>query len=276
MFLVSFIFPTIFLLCSMKLIIGLACSGSTRSRDVTLMVTHSFSRSENQKEYENFRESQEIIGHSLSPFIVGVAGGSGSGKTTLVNEIVSTLGNEHITYISHDSYYKDLCHLTFEEKSKTNFDHPDSLDTHLLINHLESLKIWNPINVPKYDFTTHSRTAEIVKTYPKKIIIVDGILIFSQPKLLDLFDMKIFVDTDDDIRLIRRIKRDTIERKRTVESILAQYEKSVRPMFQLFVEPSKKNADIIVPAGSGIQKVALNMCVSHLREIIQTSNNIFQ
>lgn len=205
-----------------------------------------------------------------APVIVGVAGGSGSGKTTLAQLIMEQLGAEHVSYISHDNYYRDLSHLPLNERAAVNFDHPDSLETDLLVEHLRALKrLRRSVKKPIYDFTKHSRidsSFDIVE--PRPIIIVDGILIFSEPQLLELFDMKIFVDTDDDIRFIRRLSRDTHERDRTTDSVITQYEKTVRPMHLTYVEPSKRNADIIVPAGKGIQTVALDMCVSRLREII--------
>jgi len=198
-----------------------------------------------------------------------VAGGSGSGKTTLVSLIIDALGAEHVSYISHDNYYKDLSHLSLKDRACVNFDHPDSLETDLLVEHLMHLKKMRPIQKPLYDFTRHSRVVDRFETVaPRPIIIVDGILIFSEPRLLELFDMKIFVDTDDDIRLIRRLLRDTTERNRTTSNVISQYEGTVRPMHLTYVEPSKRNADIIVPAGKGIQTVALDMCVSRLREII--------
>lgn len=202
------------------------------------------------------------------PVIVGIAGGSASGKTTLARAIIKEVGEEHISFIGHDNYYKDLRHLTMEERGKVNFDHPDSLDTQLLCHHLRALKAGQVIATPTYDFTTHSRATSELLIEPRKIILVDGILIFAEPDLVGLMDMKIFVDTDDDIRLIRRIQRDTVERGRNVQQIIDQYVKTVRPMHQIYVEPSKRKADIIVPAGHGIQPVALDMCVSRLREII--------
>jgi len=202
------------------------------------------------------------------PVIVGIAGGSGSGKTTLTQAIVAALGKDHVSYISHDSYYKDLSHLPVSVRSQQNFDHPNSLDTALLKSHLQSLRLGQSVDVPVYDFSCHARTQKVQRVDPKRIVIVDGILIFADNDLCDSMDMKIFVDTEDDIRLIRRLQRDTQERGRSVDSVITQYTQTVRPMHHLFVEPSKKKADIIVPAGSGIQAVALEMCVSRLREII--------
>eukprot|EP01031_Cornospumella_fuschlensis_P026079 gene26079-31491_t len=213
-----------------------------------------------------------LISHSapidFAPVVIGIAGGSASGKTTLAKAIIQEVGEDHISFIGHDNYYKDLRHLTIEERAKVNFDHPESLDSELLTTHLRALKSGQAVSIPTYDFTTHSRTDQTIIIEPRKIILVDGILIFSEPLLLGEMDMKIFVDTDDDIRLIRRIQRDTKERGRSVESVIEQYVRTVRPMHQLYVEPSKRKADIIVPAGHGIQTVALDMCVSRLREII--------
>jgi len=245
------------------------------------MVTQ-FPRRATESQYTSYQKhihgQSAVFSNPAAPLIVGIAGGSGSGKTTLVSAIVDILGTERASYLSHDSYYKDLSNLTIEERSKTNFDHPDSLDTELLINHLISLKKWSPVEVPVYDFTTHSRTKVAIETKPKSIVIVDGILLFSEPKLMELFDIKIFVDTSDDIRLIRRITRDTTERHRSVDSVIQQYQKTVRPMFQQFVEPSRLKADVIIPADNGIQRVALEMCVSHLQELIsiRSNYNIFQ
>jgi uridine kinase len=202
------------------------------------------------------------------PVIVGIAGGSASGKTTLAKRIIEILGEDHISFIGHDSYYKNLDHLSMEDRAKNNFDHPDSLDTALLIKHLQLLKAGKTIQVPTYDFNTHTRTMVSTTIEPRKVILVDGILIFAESELVQLMDLKIFVDTDDDIRLIRRIQRDTIERGRTTESIIEQYLRTVRPMHDLYVEPSKRKADIILPAGDGIPPAALEMCISRLREII--------
>jgi len=208
----------------------------------------------------------------IAPVILGIAGGSASGKTTLAKMIIDALGEEHVSFIGHDSYYKELNHLSIEDRTKVNFDHPSALETSLLIKHINQLKLGQPVDVPIYDFGTHSRTERTETVLPRRIVIVDGILIFAEPDLLSQMDMRIFVDTDDDLRLIRRIQRDIKERQRSVDSVIEQYTKFVRPMHQCYVEPSKRVADIIVPAGQGIQPVALDMCVSRLREII----NIYQ
>ncbi|MGB0347932.1 MAG: uridine kinase, partial [Balneolaceae bacterium] len=166
---------------------------------------------------------------STKPLIIGVAGGSGSGKTTVVNYICDSFGPENILRLEHDSYYRDLKHMPFEERIKQNFDHPASLETELLIRHVEALSEGYPVEVPMYDFSKHTRKDESHSVTPTKVIIIDGILIFSEPELLNLMNIKIFVDTDDDIRLLRRLKRDINKRGRTVESVFEQYENFVRP-----------------------------------------------
>jgi uridine kinase len=200
-----------------------------------------------------------------NPLIIGVAGGSGSGKTTVVNTISKTLGaNKHLL-LQHDSYYRDLKHLPFEERIKQNFDHPASLETELLIRHINALSEGYPIEVPQYDFANHIRKEQTTSVTPKEVILVDGILIFSEPELLELMDVKIFVDTDDDIRLLRRLKRDISERGRSVENVMEQYQKFVRPMHLEFVQPSKRYADVIIPRG-GKNKVALDMVLALINE----------
>lgn len=192
------------------------------------------------------------------PIIIGVAGGSGSGKTTVIRRIVETIGKHNLVSIQHDAYYRDLKHLSFEERSQQNFDHPSSLETELLVRHLQALKEGYQVEVPIYDFTRHVRKEEKRLVEPKRIILLDGILIFSEKMLRKLLDIKIFVDTDDDIRLLRRIRRDILERERSLESVLNQYEQYVRPMHLEFVEPSKRYADVIIPRG-GQNEVALDM-----------------
>ena len=201
---------------------------------------------------------QQQVMNDLEPLIIGVGGGSGSGKTTVVNKIVESIGSTDIVLIEHDSYYRDLRHIPLAERQKQNFDHPSSLETELLIRHLEALKSGYQIEIPVYDFVEHTRSNETISASPKKIILVDGILIFSEPKLRNKMDIKIFVDTDDDIRLLRRLKRDINDRGRDFDGVLNQYEKYVRPMHLEFVEPSKRYADIIIPRG-GENKVALDM-----------------
>lgn len=194
----------------------------------------------------------------FNPLIIGVGGGSGSGKTTVVNKIVEGIGRDQIVLIEHDSYYRDLSHLPLSERVKQNFDHPASLETELLIRHLDALKKGYKIDIPVYDFVEHTRALESISVAPKKVILLDGILIFSEPNLRDKMDIKLFVDTDDDVRLLRRLKRDINERGRDFDGVLNQYELYVRPMHLEFVEPSKRYADIIIPRG-GENAVALDM-----------------
>lgn len=196
--------------------------------------------------------------NKLNPLIIGVGGGSGSGKTTVVNKIVEGIGRDQIVLIEHDSYYRDLSHLPLSERVKQNFDHPASLETELLIRHLNALKKGYKIDIPVYDFVEHTRALESISVAPKKVILIDGILIFSEPNLRERMDIKIFVDTDDDVRLLRRLRRDINERGRDFDGVLNQYELYVRPMHLEFVEPSKRYADIIIPRG-GENAVALEM-----------------
>jgi len=167
---------------------------------------------------------------SDSPLILGVAGGSGSGKTTVVENIVAGIGKEKILLIEHDSYYRDLSHLPLEDRKKQNFDHPSSLETELMIRHLSALRGGYKVDIPVYDFVAHTRTEKTIPASPKNIILIDGILIFSEPKLRNLMDIKLFVDTDDDVRLLRRLRRDILERGRNFNGVLNQYENFVRPM----------------------------------------------
>lgn len=204
---------------------------------------------------------------SNSPFIIGVAGGTGSGKTTVVRAISTRVGEDRLAVLPHDAYYKDFPDLPSDVLNHKNFDHPDSLDTELLVEHVKRLKAGQPADTPVYDFKTHRRSQEIRRIEPKKVIVVDGILIFSEPSLRKLFDVKIYVDTDADIRLIRRIKRDIAERGRTLNSVVEQYESTVRPMHLEFVEPSKRYADLIIPEG-GENQVALGFLFARLEELL--------
>lgn len=206
---------------------------------------------------------QEVrIYDSNVPLLSLLLEGSGSGKTTVANAITSLVGNDKITVLRYDSYYKDLSG-SVEEKAKSNFDHPDALETDLLIQHILDLKQRKSVHVPIYDFKTNSRTSEYIVEEPKDVILIEGILTFVQKNLRELIDVKIYVDTDDDIRFIRRLERDTKERNRTVESVINQYFATVRPMHIQFVEPSKKYADLIIPEG-GENKIAIEMIVSHI------------
>ena len=198
--------------------------------------------------------------------VIGIAGGSGSGKTTLMKNLTMGLGDD-ITVLSHDNYYKAHDDMPFEQRSKLNYDHPDAFDTDMMVEHLKLLKQGCPIDCPVYDYAIHNRTAETIRIVPKSVIIVEGILIFENRALCDLMDVKIFVDTDADVRLIRRIKRDVAKRGRSLQSVLTQYLETVKPMHEQFVEPSKKNADLVVLEG-GKNLVALEMIMSQIRHHI--------
>ena len=201
--------------------------------------------------------------------VIGIAGGTGSGKTTLMKNIIARFG-EDVSVLSHDNYYKRNDHLTFEERSRIIYDEPCALDTSLMVYHLEQLRCGQPIDCPVYDFAQHNRSNETLQIVPKKVIIVEGILIFENEELRNLMDIRIFVDTDADIRLCRRIKRDVNKRGRTLESVIAQYQATVKPMHEKYVEPSKKYANLVVPEG-GKNQVALDMIMGriqrHLEEI---------
>lgn len=178
---------------------------------------------------------------------IGIAGGTGSGKTTVVNTIIDELQHQEVAVISQDSYYRDTSELTYEERTRINFDHPQSIDFDLLVEHLKELKAGKSIPQPVYSFQEHNRTGETLKTAPKKVMIVEGILILTHPELRDLFDIKIYVHADSDERLIRRLKRDMTERGRDLEEVLSRYQTTLKPMHQQFIEPSKEFADIIIP-----------------------------
>ncbi len=202
-----------------------------------------------------------------TPLVIGIAGGTGSGKTTIANEILARVGEKRIALFPHDAYYRDLSYLPISKRVQVNFDHPDSLETKLLIEHINQIKAGIPIELPVYDFKTHSRTDKTILIEPQPIIIVEGILIFAEPDLRDLFDVKIYVDTDPDIRFIRRMQRDINERGRTVTSVIERYINTVRPMHMEFVEPSKRYADVIIPEG-GFNIVALDMVVARIEELL--------
>jgi len=202
-----------------------------------------------------------------TPLVIGIAGGSGSGKTTVAQEILQRVGPDRIAYIQHDSYYKDLTGLPPAQRVEVNFDHPNSLETELLTTHIEQLKQGHTIDVPIYDFATHSRTDKTFTVNPRGVIIVEGILIFVEAALRSLFDVKLFVDTDADVRLIRRLQRDITERGRTAENVIKQYQSTVRPMHLEFVEPSKRYADVIVPEG-GFNTAALDMVVARIESLL--------
>lgn len=200
--------------------------------------------------------------------VIGIAGGSGSGKTTVAQEILNRVGADRIAFLQHDSYYKDLTGLPDAQRRQVNFDHPNSLETELLIQHIIMLKNYQPVQIPIYDFTADRRTGETFTVYPRNVILVEGILIFAEPELRKLFDVKIFVDTDADVRFIRRLYRDITERGRTTESVIKQYETTVRPMHLEFVEPSKRYADVIIPEG-GHNTAALDMVVARIETLLK-------
>jgi uridine kinase len=203
---------------------------------------------------------------SSGSVVIGVAGGSGSGKTTVVQRIVESLGTEQVTVIEHDRYYRDRGELRLEERAALNYDHPDSLETDLMVRHVEALRAGRSVAVPTYDFARYARRPATETVPPRKAIIVEGILIFVDAPLRRLMDIKVFVDTDDDTRFIRRLKRDVAERGRTMESVIDQYLNTVKPMHLEFVEPSKRYADIIVPQG-GHNLVAINLLLTLIRSL---------
>lgn len=201
------------------------------------------------------------------PITIGVAGGTGSGKTTVAEAILQRVGFQHIAFLQHDAYYLDQSHLPPEERAKVNYDHPDTLDNELLIKHIKALQAWQAVEVPIYDFTTHTRTARTRRVEPQPVILVEGILIFAIRDLRQLMDVKIYVDTDADIRFIRRLQRDIAERGRTMELVVRQYLSTVRPMHLEFVEPSKRYADVIIPEG-GFNEVAMDMVVARIQALL--------
>jgi uridine kinase len=203
----------------------------------------------------------------MPSLLIGVAGGSGSGKTTVSHAILERVGRDRIAYLQHDAYYRDRSALPPAERARINYDHPDSLETDLLIEHLKQLRAGHAIEMPQYDFAQHIRKAETRRVEPRAVILVEGILIFADRALRDLFDIKIFVDTDPDLRFLRRLQRDIAERGRTVESVIAQYLETVRPMHLEFVEPSKRYADVIIPEG-GFNTIAIDMVVARINALL--------
>lgn len=207
-------------------------------------------------------------GEGTRPVTIAVAGGTGSGKTTVSNALLERVGHHNIAYLPHDAYYKDLRHLSSDERKRINFDHPNSLDTPLLIEHVIQLQNWQDVQIPIYDFTAHERITKSEPVQAQPIILVEGILIFAEPELRKLFDVKIYVDTDADLRFIRRLQRDIVERGRTAESVIDQYLTTVRPMHLEFVEPSKRYADVIIPEG-GFNTVAIDMVSDRIRNMLR-------
>ena len=197
------------------------------------------------------------------PLIVGVVGGSGSGKTTVAHAIAESVEGGAMV-LDQDAYYRDLAHLTLEERRRINFDHPDSIDTELFVAHLEALAAGEPVDKPTYDFAAHTRAAETVRIEPGPVVVVDGILLFVDPRLRRMFDLRIYVDVADDVRFIRRLLRDLTERGRSLESVIEQYLDTVRPMHLEFVEPSRRHADVIIPEG-GENRVGIEMILAHVQ-----------
>jgi uridine kinase len=205
-----------------------------------------------------------------TPLVIGIAGGSGSGKTTVAQAILQRVGPERISFLQHDAYYKDLSGLPPAQRMEVNFDHPNSLETGLLIEHIRQLKAGHAVSVPVYDFSKHSRTNRSYGVEARGVILVEGILLFAEPALRELFDIKLFVDTDADVRFIRRLQRDISERGRSVETVIHQYQTTVRPMHLEFVEPSKRYADVIIPEG-GFNLAALDMVVARIETLLAPS-----
>ena len=209
-----------------------------------------------------------IIFQAMKVTVIGVAGGTGSGKSTLVKRLQDAFCNDDVATLCHDFYYKAHPELTYEERTKLNYDHPAAFDTDMLVEHIRALKSNVPIEHPVYSFVEHNRTNDTVVVKPSRVIIVDGILIFEHKELRDLMDIKVFVDTDADLRLARRILRDVCERGRTMQSVIEQYTTTVKPMHEEFVEPSKKYADVIIPEG-GFNSVAVDMLIKNIRLLIE-------
>lgn len=208
------------------------------------------------------------------PVCIGIAGGSGSGKTTVLKRIVKAIGSDRIAILDHDAYYRDLSHLDPEERSSFNFDHPDALETELMRAHLDTLLNGNVVEKPVYDFKRHCRVDETTTVKPRPVVIVEGILVLAEPSLESSMDIKIYVDTADDVRLMRRIRRDLEERGRTIKEVLSQYESTVRPMHLEFVEPSKRKADVIIPRG-GKNHVAIHMVLARIRDLLQKAQGAY-
>jgi uridine kinase len=204
------------------------------------------------------------------PVVIGVAGGTGSGKTTVSQAILERVGRSSIAFIQHDSYYRDLSHLSLEQRAQVNFDHPSALDNELLVAHLDALCANQPIDLPAYDFRRYNRSGQIELIQPQPVILVEGILIFGDKALRDRMDIKIYVDTDADLRFIRRLQRDIQERGRVLDSVIEQYLHTVRPMHLEFVEPTKRYADIIIPRG-GLNAIAIDMVVARIEGMLSAS-----
>ena len=200
------------------------------------------------------------------PFIIGVAGGSGSGKTTISSSIIEHIGAERVALISHDAYYRHRPHLSYEERTRVNYDHPDSLETELMLVHLDAIAAGHSIELPVYDFSRHLRRPATVTVHSRPVIMIEGILILADPRLREVMDLRVYVDTDPDLRVLRRLERDMRERGRSFESVVAQYHATVRPMHLQFVEPSKRHADVLIP--EGYNRDAVGALVSMIRDVL--------
>lgn len=201
----------------------------------------------------------------MNTILIGIAGGTGSGKTTLADKVVDSFGSDEVSILRHDSYYKRHDNMTYEERSMLNYDHPDAFDTELLCDHIRALKAGQSIQMPVYDYTIHNRSDRTLQVNPAPVIVLEGILIFAEASLCELMDIKVFVDTDADVRILRRIVRDVKDRGRSLDSVISQYLTTVKPMHEQFVEPSKRRADIIIPEG-GENVVALDMLIQRVRK----------
>lgn len=210
---------------------------------------------------------------SKRPVVIGIAGGSCSGKTSVTRAIYDVFRDHSVVVIEQDYYYKDQSHMTFEERLQTNYDHPLAFDTDLIIEHIHALLERKPIDKPVYDYVQHTRADEIVHVEPKDVIILEGILVLEDERLRELMDIKLFVDTDADLRIIRRIQRDINERGRTADSVIEQYLTAVRPMHNMFIEPTKRYADVIIPEG-GDNNVAIDLMVTKIKTILETNSNV--
>lgn len=201
----------------------------------------------------------------MDTILIGIAGGTGSGKTTLANKLVDSFGGDEVSILRHDNYYRRHDDMEFEERTKLNYDHPNAFDTELLCEHISTLKAGKSIQMPVYDYSLHNRSDETIEVKPAPVIVLEGILIFAELSLCELMDIKVFVDTDADVRILRRIVRDVKNRGRSLDSVISQYLTTVKPMHEQFVEPSKRRADIIIPEG-GENAVALDMLIQRVRK----------
>lgn len=208
----------------------------------------------------------------MNTILIGIAGGTGSGKTTLANRLIESFGTEEVSVLRHDNYYKRHDDLSYEERTLLNYDHPDAFDTELICEHIRMLKDGNSISMPVYDYSSHNRSDQTITVSPAPVIVLEGILIFSDSRLCDMMDIKVFVDTDADERILRRIKRDVRDRGRSLESVIKQYLTTVKPMHEQFVEPSKRRADIIIPHG-GKNRIALEMLIGRVRSQLEGNND---